>query len=218
MATKSNRSSGSQHNAKGVTQGVTVVGPQSGLPIAEIVDSNGIRRIAVDGNFTAQNVQATVELAFEEDSVAIGDADTGNRLRIENDGSVNANVEVDAADGDNIAISDGNNTAAVNINSQLEVHDTDAIVELDKINNAYERLIPLLANANFLKIANYDSVTPSVVGNIISLSYYEDGFEIAKVSLDYTTKFNWDLDIERYLLDDDGSKLLDDDDTFLFLE
>lgn len=218
MATKSNRSAGSQVTAKGVTQGTTLVGPNSGLPISEVVDSNGVRRIAVDGNFTAQNVQAQVELDFTEDSVSIGDPTTGAVLTIEPDGSINANVEVDAADGDNIAISDGTNTAAVNVNSQLEVHDTDAIVELDKINNAYERLIPILANANFLKNANFDSVLPSVVGNIVSFSYLEDTFEIAKVSLDYTNKFSWDLEIERYLLNDDGSKLLDDDDTPLFLE
>lgn len=106
MATKSNRSSGTQHNARGVTQGNTLVGPQSGLPIDEIVDSAGKRRLAVDANFTAQTVQATVELNVDEDGVHIGDPDTGFTLQIEADGSINANVEVDAADGDNIAIHD----------------------------------------------------------------------------------------------------------------
>lgn len=106
MATKSTRSSGTQHNARGVTQGTTLVGPGSGLPIDEIVDSAGKRRLAVDANFTAQTVQATVELDPGEDGVYIGDPDTGFTLQIEADGSINANVEVDAADGDNIAIHD----------------------------------------------------------------------------------------------------------------
>lgn len=108
MATKSNKSSGSQHNSRGVTQGSTLVGPRSGLPFDEIVDSNGKRRLAVDANFIAQNVQATVDLDVAEDGVHIGDPDTGFTLNIEADGSLNANVEVDAADGDNIAIRDSN--------------------------------------------------------------------------------------------------------------
>ena len=33
MSTKSNRSSGTQHNKKGVTQGNTLIGAHSGLPI-----------------------------------------------------------------------------------------------------------------------------------------------------------------------------------------
>lgn len=106
MATKSNKSSGTQHNSKGVTQGNTLVGPRSGLPFDEIVDSNGKRRLAVDANFTAQNVTAEVNLDVPDDGVHIGDPDTGFTLQIEADGSINANVEVDAADGDNIAIHD----------------------------------------------------------------------------------------------------------------
>lgn len=105
MGTK-NKSSGSQHNARGVAQGNTLVGPRTGLPIDEILDSNGVRRLAVDANFVAQNVQATVDLDVAGDGVHIGDPDTGFTLQIESDGSINANVEVDAADGDNIAIHD----------------------------------------------------------------------------------------------------------------
>lgn len=106
MATKSKKSSGTQHNARGVTQGTTIVGPQSGLPFDEIVDSNGKRRLAVDANFVAQNVEAQVDLDVPDDGVHIGDKDTGFTLAVEADGSINANVEIDAADGDNIAIKD----------------------------------------------------------------------------------------------------------------
>lgn len=122
MATKSTRSSGTQHNARGVTQGNTLVGPQSGLPIDEIVDSAGKRRLAVDANFTAQTVQATVELNVAEDGVHIGDPDTGFTLQIEADGSINSNVEVDAADGDNIAIHDsGGDELAINPDGSINV-------------------------------------------------------------------------------------------------
>lgn len=106
MATKSTRSSGTQHNARGVTQGNTLVGPRSGLPIDEVLDSAGVRRLAVDANFTAQNVTAEVDLDVVDDGVHIGDPDTGFTLQIEADGSINTNTEIDAADGDNIAIHD----------------------------------------------------------------------------------------------------------------
>lgn len=106
MATKSTKSSGTQHNARGATQGNTLVGPKSGLPIDEVVDSNGTRRLAVDANFVAQNVQANVNLDSDEDEVAVEDPDTGAHIRVELDGSINVNSEIDAADGDNIAIQD----------------------------------------------------------------------------------------------------------------
>lgn len=102
MGTK--RSSGTQHNPKGVNQGVTLVDPVSGDPIDTIEDSNGVKRLAVDGNFVAQNVQANVNLDSDEDEVAVEDPDTGAHIRVESDGSINANVEVDATDGDNIGL------------------------------------------------------------------------------------------------------------------
>lgn len=127
MATKSTKSSGSQHNSRGVTQGNTLVGPRSGLPIDEVVDSNGTRRLAVDANFVAQNVQATVDLDVAEDGVHIGDPDTGFTLQIESDGSINANVEVDAADGDNLAIHDSQgDELAINPDGSINVNLTQS--------------------------------------------------------------------------------------------
>lgn len=127
MATKSNRSSGTQINKRGVAQGQTLVGPNTGLPIDEIEDSNGVRRLAVDANFTAQNVDAHVELEYTDDSVALGDPDTGNILAIENDGSINANVELDAADGDNVAIQDAQgDQLAVNPDGSINVNLTQS--------------------------------------------------------------------------------------------
>lgn len=126
MATKSNRSAGSQFTAKGVTQGTTLVGQGSGLPIDELVDNAGVRRLAVDANISAQSIQVSVDLDPSEDGVFIGDPNTGNILEIEPDGSLNANVEIDAADGDNIAISDGSNTLAINPDGSINVNITQS--------------------------------------------------------------------------------------------
>lgn len=111
MSTKSNKSSGTQHTQRGVNQGNVIVGPKSGLPIDEIVDGNGKRRLAVDAALTLDTVTVeTDDLTAIDDAVRLEDPDTGAHVRVEANGSLNANVEVDAADGDNIAVhdSDGN--------------------------------------------------------------------------------------------------------------
>jgi hypothetical protein len=121
MSTKSLRSSGSQHNTRGVTQGNTLVGPQSGLPIHEIVDNNGIRRLAVDANISATIGDVSVELDYTSDSVAIGDPNTQTNLKINANGSIDANVEVSALSGDNIAISDGTNNLLINADGSINI-------------------------------------------------------------------------------------------------
>jgi hypothetical protein len=121
MATKSTRSSGTQINARGITQGNTLVGAHSGLPIDEVVDSGGVRRLAVDATIKIDTVQVAVDLDVVTDGVHIGDLNTGYTLTVEPDGSINVNSEIDAADGDNIAISDGTNTLAINPDGSINV-------------------------------------------------------------------------------------------------
>lgn len=127
MSTKSNRSSGTQHNARGVTQGNTLVDPKSGLPIDVIEDSEGKKRLAVDAKITAQIGELQVELDYNEDSVQIGDPNTGTTLKINPDGSIDSNVEVDAADGDNIAISDGVDNATLSHRNDKVGLDTNVL-------------------------------------------------------------------------------------------
>src|SRR5574338_1696331 len=98
MSTKSNRSAGTQHTQKGATQGNVLVDPVSGNPISVTTDTTGKKRLAVDANITAQDIQVSVDLnADDGDNVAIKDPDTGAHIRVENDGSINANMEVDAS-------------------------------------------------------------------------------------------------------------------------
>src|SRR3990167_4237267 len=105
MGTKSTRSSGTQFNPKGVTQGNTLIDPNTGDPVSVITDVSGKRRLCVDANITAQTIQVNVDLdGTDGDTIAIVDPDSGNSLEINADGSINANTEVDAADGDSIAI------------------------------------------------------------------------------------------------------------------
>jgi hypothetical protein len=152
MSTKSNRSSGTQHNQRGVTQGNTLVDPVTGLPVAVITDSNGVKRLAVDANFVAQNVQANVNLDSDEDEVAVEDPDTGAHIRVELDGSINANVEIDAADGDNVlsvgtedgTISGTRHVQKIGPEGDLRVKDTEAIAELQDIESDIENTNSIL--------------------------------------------------------------------------
>ena len=130
MGTKSNKSAGSQITAKGITQGTTLVGPKSGLPIDEVVDNAGKRRLAVDAAVTIDNVTIDVPpLTAAKDQVSIGDRVSGNQLTIEPDGSINVNVELDAATGDSVLVvgsEDGTNTgtkhtAVIDSNKNLHV-------------------------------------------------------------------------------------------------
>lgn len=104
MATKSNRSSGTQHNNRGVAQGVTLVDPITGFPVC-VKEIDGEYRLCVDSNVTLDNVSVDVDLDPIGDGVHIGDSITGDTLVVNPDGSINTNITVDSKDGDNIAIS-----------------------------------------------------------------------------------------------------------------
>lgn len=243
MATKSTRSSGTQFTPKGVTQGVTLIDPKSGDPVDTVVDTNGVKRLAVDGNFVAQNVQASVELDYNEDSVQIGDPITGATLKIEPDGSINANVEVDASDGDNIgikaqertltpadnkytkrvtAITGNENTDTTSFDVSLHDHYGNEFLEKNplKVTTNYEKIIQLILNSNWLNTANYDSIQTTVSNDrsSITIQFLESSAVIGEAVVNYTSDLSWDFQLSRYVLDTDGSKLLDDDNTPLNLD
>lgn len=122
MSTKSTRSSGTQHTKRGVNQGVVLVDPITGLPVDVHLDGAGTNRLCVDANITASDITVNNrDLDYTTDNVAIKGA-TGNQLVINTNGSIDANVEVDAADGDNIAISDGVNDLVINPDGSINVN------------------------------------------------------------------------------------------------
>jgi hypothetical protein len=133
MATKSNRSSGSQINQRGVAQGNTLVDPVTGNPVSVITDNTGKKRLAVDANVSLDNVTVNVDLNSTDDQVAVEDPNTGAHIRVETNGSINANVEVSAADGDSVAISDGTDTLAINADGSINVNVTSGSAETVKI-------------------------------------------------------------------------------------
>lgn len=89
------------------------------------LDANQVIKQTYDEANQRLKVDAQVSATISD--VRIEDSD-GDELKVNPDGSLNVNiaggslqVEIDAADGDNIAISDGTNTLAINPDGSLNV-------------------------------------------------------------------------------------------------
>ena len=130
MSTKSNRSAGTQHTQKGVTQGNVLVDPKTGNPVNVVLGPDGKYRLCVDANVTA-NVSG-VEVSLDGvgpggDNVYLVDNATGYKLKINPDGTLDVNVTVDAATGDNIAVHDSQgNELNVNPDGSINVNLTQS--------------------------------------------------------------------------------------------
>lgn len=83
---------------------------------------------------TLSGATVEVDLDFQTDSVAVGDPISGAILKINTDGSVNSNVEIDAAGGDNIAISNGVNILDIAADGSIKTNDAIAQTSLSAIN------------------------------------------------------------------------------------
>lgn len=135
------RSPGTQKTPKGPVQGTSLVDTSSGLPI-DVVERAGKKRLAVDAEISANIEQVTVDLDYSEDSVQIGDPNTNKTLKINVDGSIDANVIVDGYTGtDNamaVGTSDGTLTGTkkvhkIDVQGNLQVKDPAAVTELQTI-------------------------------------------------------------------------------------
>lgn len=127
------------------------------------LDANQVLKQAYDESENRLRVDALVSATISD--VTIVDKD-GDPLNVNPDGSIDVNVlnslelDIDAASGDNIAISDGTNTATVGTNGGLNVNilNSSAIV----VTNQYNEANSVPANS----LTNILTYTPSVNGKI----------------------------------------------------
>ena len=156
MGTKGTRSSGTQITPKGANQGNVLVDPKTGLPIDVITDTDGIRRLAVDATLEAGDIQVeTRPLDASTDNVAIKDPVSNTTLKINPDGSIDANMEVDAAGGDSIAVVGTENgtpsgvqhTLKIGADGNARVKDEAAVSELQGLNTKLANPLPLPTGA-----------------------------------------------------------------------
>lgn len=103
MSTKSTRSSGTQHTQRGVNQGVVLVDPKSGLPV-DVIYEDGKYKLAVTGSGGGGGGPSSDVNIISSIPLTLKDPVTGDLFKVNPDGSIDVNMESDAADGDNIAI------------------------------------------------------------------------------------------------------------------
>ena len=82
----------------------------------------------------------------------------------------------------------------------------------------WEKVLPILNNANFLKLGNFDSMIPSFALDTATLDYFENGANIGRIKVRYVHELDWDMTLEAFINDSNGDILLDDDGTSLILE
>jgi len=177
------------------------------------------------------------------DSVSVVDPVTGTPVKVEDDGSTNVNCEVDAADGDSIMVvgtEDGTPTGTqhtiktepdgtisrTDLDRSIDnvaIGDETTIAKVDPQNksfsmNRYEKILPLLTNAKWLELINFEEVTTFFSGDIATISYLEGGSVVAKAIFTFVDDYNWGFKLESYINDDNGDELLDDDGSFLLLD
>jgi len=86
-------------------------------------------RLRVDAVVTASIGDIIIDA--EESDIAIKDRITDNLLKINADGSIDANVSITAVGGDNIAISDGTDTLAINSDGSINVSGVSTAAKQD---------------------------------------------------------------------------------------
>lgn len=116
---------------------------------------------------------------------------------------------------DNISNSNPTKLAGRNEDYFADVHEDGSIFSKA---NSYQSIFGLLTNSNFLKLANYDQIIPSVNGDTITMQYYESSALIAVAELRFVSYLDWDLTLRVYLNNDNGDILQDDNDVPILLE
>lgn len=201
----------------GTTLGVEI-DDKYGNPIDSVRDNSGINRLAVDGQFHAEvDVQVDVDVDGYYDPTDNPDpdniglightrsTDTDQTDQIQRITAKRGTLDTDTVSQD-VSLHDNQGNAYTNINPL-------------PISSTYEKFFTLINGSNWMKLGNYDSVVPSFIGNNLTLTYREDGALLGEaVVTNYTSLNGWDLKLNRYINDDDGAQLLDDDDTPLNLD
>lgn len=201
----------------GTTIGVEI-DDQYGNPIDSVRDSKGLNRLAVDGQFHAEvDVQVDVDVDGFYDAETNPDPD--------NIGLIGHTRSTDTDQTDQVQrITAKRGTVDTDTVSQdVSLHDAqgNAYTATNPLptSSTYEKFFTLINGSNWMKLANYDSVIPSFVGNNLTLTYREDGALLGEaVITNYVSQNGWDLKLNRYINDDDGTQLLDDDNTPLNLD
>ncbi len=147
-------------------------------------------RIRVDAEITAVVTDLEIRAA-SGDNIAITNQDGSNPLVINNDGSINTvidgavAVEITAASGDNIAISDGTNTLDVNPDGSINVNATIVATSNGTSENIYAEVTGIAIGAT-TTVATY-TVPAGKTFHLTRADISSDSVSVWEVQIDSTT-------------------------------
>lgn len=179
----------------------------------QIGDGEDVLRINPDGSISTADSGLDRRLDVENNIIYEGVAEPGAD---ENDPVWRISRTVKTPEGDLVTVLAGTGTFDQVWTNRTSLFTVEP--EIDFFDRRFERLLPLLTNANWLNLGNVDRIVPSFSGDEITMDYYESGANIAKAVVKYTHDLDWEINLERYINDADSDLLLDDNDDPLFLD
>ena len=88
----------------------------------------------------------------------------------------------------------------------------------EKVATALNQIFNILNSSKWMDLGVYDEVNLSVAGNVSTLNYYEQQAHLGQALITFVSPSSWSLAMARYITDDDGIALQDDDSSQLNLD
>lgn len=202
----------------GTTIGVEI-DDQFGRPIDSVIDSSGINRLAVDGQFHAEvDVQVDVDIDGFYDAITNPDPDNIALI-----GHLRSNPTNQSHQTQRITAIRGT-VDTDNVSQDVSLHDHNGnkydIANPVPVTGSFEKFFQLIGDSNWMKLGVYDSVTPtfSLDGRTLTLAYKETGNLIGEAIVVFNSNTDYSITLNRYINNDGEGLLLDDDDTPLNLD
>lgn len=198
----------------------SVIVDKFGNKIDNVVDSNGVNRLAVDGQFSAEvDVQVDVDIDGTYNPVTNPDPDNIGII-----GHERSNPTGQLQQTQPITAKRGTvDTDTVSQDVSLHDQNGNSYTPLNPVPTAgsYEKFFQIVAASKWMELATYDEVIPTFTNgnNDLILTYLEDGALLGEaVVTNYTSLTAWSIKLNRYIDEDDGLPLQDDDDSNLNLD
>lgn len=190
-----------------------------GRGIDSVVDNYGITRLAVDGQFHAEvDVQVDVDIEGVYDPVDNPDPDNIGVIgvtRTVNPDETNQVQRISAKQG-----TEDTDTHSMDVS--IHDHEGNAYRRINPlpVTGSFEKFFNLIGASKWMELAVYDEVVPSfsLDGLTMTLAYKEDAALLGEAVVYFNTDLDWNIKLNRYITEDDGNPLQDDDDSNLNLD
>lgn len=181
-------------------------------------DSNGINRLAVDGQFSAEvDVQVDVDVDGTYNPTTNPDPDNIGLIGHERSlttGQAQQTQPITAKRGDV-------DTDTVSMDVSLHDQYGNAYIPTNPlpVSSSYEKFFNIIAASKWMDLANFNNVVPTFVGDDLIIRYMEDDAILGEAIVTNCMSItDWQLTLYRYINNDDGTILQDDDGSALNLD